>query len=95
MPTTIYNLFTLLVVQEIQSQLQAVTDIDINIVIIINSVRSEAISDIVLYGDRLNNGRYPKRSPNISFAHADSQYPSFIIEISLFAETKTLSEAGG
>lgn len=71
MPTTIHDLFTQLVVQEIQSQLQAVADIDINIATVINSVRLEATSDVVLYGHRPINGRYPKRSSDASFAHAN------------------------
>ncbi len=50
MPITIHDLFTQLVVQEIQSQLQAIADTEINIAIVINFVRSEATSDVILYG---------------------------------------------
>lgn len=60
MPTVIHNVLTQLVVQEIQSQLQAIADNNMNIATGINSARSEAISDAVRY--RPPNGRYPKRS---------------------------------
>ncbi len=95
MPTTIHDLFTQLVVQEIQSQLQAIADTEINIATVINFVRSEATSDVILYGHRPTNGRYPKRSPDASFAHADSQYPSLIIETSYSQKRKHLAKLAG
>ena len=79
----------------LQSQLQAVADTDINTTIVINSVRSEATSDVVLYGHRPIHGRYPKRSREASFAHADSQYPSLIIETSHSQKRKHLAKLAG
>lgn len=95
MPTTIHDLFTQLVVQEIQSQLQVIADTEINIATVINFVRSEATSDVILYGHRPTNGRYPKRSPDASFAHADSQYPSLTIETSYSQNRKHLAKLAG
>ena len=95
MPTTIHDLFTQLVVQEIQSQLQAIADTESNIATVINFVRSEATSDVILYGHRPTNGRYPKRSSDASFAHADSQYPSLIIETSYSQKRKHLAKLAG
>ena len=89
---TIHDLFTQLVVQKIQSQLQVIADIEINIVTVINFVRSEAISDVILYEHRLTNERYSKRSPNVFFAHADFQYPTLIIETSYSQKRKHLAK---
>lgn len=51
-----------------------------------------ATSDVVLYGYRPINGGYPKRSPDVSFAHADSQYSSLIIETFYAQKRKHLAK---
>ncbi len=81
MPTAIHVIFTEFVVEEIRSQLRRVDKHD-EIAAIVDMVRSETISDVYLYGHEPIKGRYPKRSPDASLAHANSQYPSVIIETS-------------
>lgn len=82
MPASTHDMFTKLVVQEIGSQLESVARGNKDVATIVNQVRSESTSNVYLYGDEPINDRYPKHTPDASFAHADSQYPSIIIETS-------------
>jgi hypothetical protein len=52
---------------------------------------SETTSDIYLYGLDAVNGKFPKRSPDASLAHADAQYPSIVIETSYSQTQKNLA----
>ena len=90
MPTSIHEIFTELVVQEIWSQLRSATREDDDVVAILDSVRSEASSDIRLYGYRSIKKGYLQRSPDASLAHVDSQYPSVIIETAYAQRRKDL-----
>lgn len=89
-PTSTHDIFTELVVQEIGSQLESVAHRNKDVAAIVNQVRSESTSDVYLYGDEPINDRYPKHTPDASFAHADSQYPSIIIETSYSQQHKVL-----
>ena len=91
MPTSIHEIFTEFVVQEIWSQLKKIARED-DVAGIANSVRSEASSDVRLYGHgSIKKKRDLQRSPDASFAHADSQYPSVIIEIAYSQRRKDLA----
>lgn len=87
-PTSTHDIFTELVVQEIGSQLVAHRTKDV--AAIVDQVRPESTSDVYLYGDEPINDRYPKHTPDASFAHADSQYPSIIMETSYSQQHKVL-----
>ena len=79
MPTSTHDIFTELLVQEIGSQLKIVSRGDTDIATVLDLVRSESTSDIYLYGHEAINERYPKQTPDASFAYAHSQYPSVVI----------------
>lgn len=53
---------------------------DTDIVAVLNLIKLESSSNVYLYGHEAINERYPKHSPNASFAHVKSQYPSVVIE---------------
>ena len=72
MPISTYDIFTELVVHEIESQLNNMTREDRDIAAIIDLVRSESTWDVHLYGHEPINEYYPKHTPGASFAHADS-----------------------
>ena len=91
MPTSTHDIFTELVVREIWWQLENVAHGDKEVAAIIDLVRSEATSDVCLYGHGAINNRYPKHSPDASFARADSQYPSIVIETSYSQQHKDLA----
>ena len=82
MPTSTHDIFTELVVQEVGSQLKNVACGDTDLAAVVDLVRSESTSDVYLYGHEPIDGRYPKHTPDASFAHAGSQYPSIVIETS-------------
>ena len=73
MPTSTHDIFTELVVQEIGSQLKIVARGDTDIATVLDLVRSESTSDVYLYGHEAIDERYPKHTPDDSFAHASSQ----------------------
>jgi hypothetical protein len=78
-----HDIFTELVVEEIKSQLNSAQQTkNCNVSAVLSHVRSETTSDVYLYGLGAVNGKYSKRSPDALIAHADSQYPSIIIETS-------------
>ncbi|KAF6238837.1 hypothetical protein HO173_003344 [Letharia columbiana] len=52
---------------------------------------SESTSDVYLYGYEAIDERYPKHSSDASFAHANSQYPSVVIETSYSQHQKELT----
>ena len=91
MPTSTHDVFTEFVVQEIGSQLTSVARGDTDIAAALDLVRSESTSDVYLYGREPINERYPKHTPDASFAHADSQYPSIVIETSYSQHQKELT----
>lgn len=82
MPTSTHDIITELVVQEIGSQLKNVARGDTDIAAVVDLVRSESTSDVYLYGFEPIDERYPKHTPDASFARADSQYSSVVIETS-------------
>ena len=90
MPTSIHEIFTELVVQEIWSQLKKIARED-DVAGVANSVRSQASSDVRLYGHGSIMKGDLQRSPDASFAHADSQYPSVIIGIAYSQRRKDLA----
>ncbi|KAL2042631.1 hypothetical protein N7G274_004390 [Stereocaulon virgatum] len=90
MPTSTHDIFTELIVQEVGSQLKTVTCGNTDIAAVIDSVRSESTSDVYLYGHEPIDERYPKYTPDASFARADSQYPSIVIETSYSQQYKDL-----
>lgn len=90
MPTSTHDIFTELVVQEIGSQLNSVARGDTDVAAIVDLVSSESTSNVYLYGHEPINERYPKHTPDASFAHADSQYPSLVIEKSYSQHHKEL-----
>jgi len=90
MPSSTHDIFTELVVQEIWSQMKSIARRDRDVAAIVDQVRSESTSDVYLYGGKPINDRYPKHTPDASFAHADSQYPSIIIETSYSQQHKVL-----
>ena len=91
MPTSTHDIFTELVVQEIASQLKSVARGDTDIAAVLDLVKSESNSDVYLYGHEAIDERYPKHSPDVSFAHAKSQYPSVVIETSYSQRQKELT----
>ena len=91
MPTSTHDIFTELVVQEIGSQLKIVAREDTDIATVLDLVRSESTSDVYLYGHEAIDERYPKHSPDASFAHAKSQCPSVVIETSYSQRQKDLA----
>ena len=91
MPTSTHDIFTELVVQEIGSQLKSVAHGDTDIAAVLDLVRSESTSDVYLYGHEAIDECYPKHSPDASFAHAKSQYPSVVIETSYSQRQKGLT----
>ena len=82
MPTSTHDIFTELLTEEIGSQQKTVACEDTDIATVPDLVRSESTSDVYLYGHEAVDERYPKQSPDASFAHAHSQYPSVVIETS-------------
>ena len=54
-------------------------------------VKSESTSDVYLYGYEAINKYNPKHTPDASFAHADSQYPSIVIETLYLQHHKELA----
>ena len=72
MPTLTNDIFTELVVREIWSQLENIACGDKEVAAIVDLVKLEATSDVYLYGHGSINNRYPKHTPDASFAHADS-----------------------
>ena len=91
MPTSTHDIFIELVVQGIGSQLKGVACGDTEIAVVIDLVRSESTSDVYLYGHEPINQRYPKHTPDASFAHARSQYPSIVVETSYSQHHKELA----
>ena len=91
MPTSTHDVFTELIVRQIWSQLENVARGDKEVAAIVDLVRSEAPSDVYLYGYGSINNRYPKHPPDASFAHADSQYPFIVIETSYSQRHKDLA----
>jgi len=89
MPTSTHDIFTELIVREIWSQLENVARGDKEVAAIVDLVRSEATSDVYLYGHGSINNRYPKHPPDASFAHADSQYPFMVSRPHTHSDTKT------
>ena len=77
--------------QEVGSQLKNVACGNTDIAAVIDSVRSESTSDVYLNGHEPIDERYPKYTPDASFARADSQYPSIVIETSYSQQTKNLA----
>ena len=63
---------------------------DTDIAAVLDLVRSESTSDVYLYEHKAIDERYPKHSPDVSFAHAKSQYPSVVIETSYSQRQKNL-----
>ena len=63
---------------------------DTDIVAVLDLVRSESTSDVYLCGYEAIDDQYPKHTPDASFAHADSQYPSIVIETSYSQHHKEL-----
>ncbi|KAL9117937.1 MAG: hypothetical protein Q9187_005521 [Circinaria calcarea] len=82
MPTSIHDVSTELVVEEINSQLRLVSMKQDDLAAVIDLVGSETTSDVYLYEHGAIKQRFPKRSPDGSLVHAKSQYPSIIIETS-------------
>ena len=72
MPTSTYNIFTELIIQEVRSQLKTVACGNTDIAAIIDSVRSESTSDVYLYRHEPIDERYPKYTPDASFVRANS-----------------------
>ena len=91
LPTSTHDIFTELLVQEIGSQLKIVARGDTDMTTVLDLVRSESTSDIYLYGHEDIDERYPKHTPDASFAHASSQYPSVMIETSYSQRQKELT----
>ena len=91
MPTSTHDIFTELVVQEIGSQLKSVARGDTDIAAVLDLVKSESTADVYLYGYEAIDDQYPKHTPDASFAHADSQYPSIVIETSYSQHHKELA----
>lgn len=91
MPTSMHDIFTELVAQEIGSQLKSVSRGDTDVAAVLALVRSESTSDVYLYGHEALDERYPKHTPDASFAHAYSQYPSVVIETSYSQQQKELT----
>ena len=91
MPTSTHDIFTERVVQEVASQLKSVARRDTDIAAVLDLVRSESTSDVYLYGYEAIDDQYPKHTPDASFAHADSQYPSIVIETSYSQHHKELA----
>ena len=91
MPTSTHDIFTELVVQEIASQLKSVAGRDTDIATVLDLVKSESSSDVYLYEYEAIDERYPKHSPDASFAHTSSQYPSIVIETSYSQRQKELT----
>ena len=91
MPTSTHDIFTELVAQEIGSQLKSGSRGDTDVAAVLDLVRSESTSDVYLYGHETIDERYPKQSPDASFAHAHSQYPSVVIETSYSQHQKELT----
>ena len=91
MPTSTHDIFTELVVREIWSQLENVARGDKEVAAVVDLVRSEATSDVYLYGHGSIDKRYPKHTPDASFARADSQHPSVVIETSYSQQHKDLA----
>ncbi len=52
---------------------------------------SETTSDVYLHGHGPVDGRLPKRSPDASFAHTESQYPFIVMETSYSRRQKDLA----
>ncbi|MCJ1386985.1 hypothetical protein MMC17_010114 [Xylographa soralifera] len=71
MPSSIHDIFTELVVDEIKSQLRS-----------IEQEKGETTSDVYLFGSQTADGKVPKRSPDAAIAHTASQYPSVVVETS-------------
>jgi len=92
MPTSTHDIFTELIVRKIWSQLENVARGDKEVAAIVDLVRSEATSDVYLYGHGSINNRYPKHPPDASLAHADSQYPFMVIETSYPQRHKDLAK---
>ncbi|MCJ1231796.1 hypothetical protein MMC12_008475 [Toensbergia leucococca] len=92
MPTSIHDIFTEQLVEEIKSQLKRVPCENEGTTAILNKIWSESTSDVYLYGHGSIEGRFPKRSPDASLAHADSQYPSLVIETSYSKRQKNLAQ---
>ena len=91
MPTSTHDMFIELLVQEIGSQLKIVAREDTDIATVLDLVRSGSTSDIYLYEHEAIDERYPKHTPDASFAHAHSQYPSLVIETSYPQRQKELT----
>ena len=72
MPTSTHDIFTELVVQEVGSQLKNVACGNTDVATVIDSVRSESTLDVYLHGHEPIDERYPKYTPDASFACADS-----------------------
>ena len=92
MPTSTHDIFTELLVQEVASQLKSVSRRDTDIAAVLDLVRSESSSDVYFYGHKAIDERYPKHSPDASFAHAKSQYPSIVIETLYSQRQKDLAK---
>lgn len=89
-PTSTHDIFIELVAQKIGSQLKSVSRRNTDITAILTLIRSESTSDVYLYRHEAIDERYPKQSPDASFAHAKSQYPSVVIETSYSQRQKDL-----
>ena len=89
MSISIHEIFTELVVQEIWSQLKKIAREE-NVAEVANAVRSQTNSDAHLNEHGSIKKGDLQRSPDASFAHADSQYPSVIIEIAYSQRRKDL-----
>ncbi len=92
MPTSVHDLFTESIVDEIKYQLRCAPRAHNDVATIIDLIRSEMTSDVYLYGHGAIGQRYSKRSPDASFAHVKSQYPSVIIETSYSQQQKDLAQ---
>lgn len=73
MSTSIHDIFTEMVVEEIRSQLKEFKREHMKTAAIIDKVTSETTSNVYLYGHGFINERFLKHSPDASFAHIDSQ----------------------
>ena len=91
MPTSTHDIFTELVVREIWSQLESVARRDKEVAAVLDPVRSEATSDVYLYGHGSIDNRYPKHTPDASFARADSQYHFVVVGTSYSQQHKVLA----
>jgi len=91
MPTSIHDIFTEMVAEEIRSQLRDFKREHTETAAIVDKLTSETTSDVYLHGHGPVNGRLPKRSPDASFAHTESQYPSVVIETSYSRRQKDLA----